>query len=486
MASCSTKNDTKTDGGTDAEEDPYAMYTKDWDRNVTRGDDWEVKQKREMCGFKAGALAAETFGKGIPVGTDIPIDTIVVLMQENRSFDHYFSRLRQYTGNMDIAVTDANASQPDKAGTQMGMHVRAHAPRGCVYDVNHEWDGSHLQYNDGKMDGFFESNDDVSHAPMNAPPDVLEVYKGDRSLWYYDETDIPYYYELAKNFGIADHYHCSLLGPTWPNRQFLYAGTSFGLTYNTFPDTTQYEFPIRDMTIFDSLTKRHVTWNIYTDTNTPGLGVVYGPGGAFRWNEHRPPAYQMTKFFEDAKNGKLPQVVFVDPYLGHESATSNDEHPPATPQVGQKFVYDVVTALTNSPQWKKMAIFITYDEHGGFFDSIPPPNACEPDTYPLKLEPGMKTQAKFDRLGFRVPLLVVSPYTRKGYVAHTVYDHTSILRFIEARFKTPALTGRDANADIPLEFFDFQNPPWLTPPKMTEPKVDQAMLDWCKTTFPPK
>src|SRR5262249_55303371 len=158
---------------------------------------------------------------------------------------------------------------------------------------------------------------------------------------------------------------------------------SFGNTFNTFPNVLdQYAFPERDMSIFDMLTKRHVDWRIYTDTNTPGLGVVYGGAGYFRWEEHKPPTASLGTFMGDAAAGKLPPIVLVDPLLGRESGVSNDEHPPATAQVGQKFVYDVVSALMKSPQWKSMAIFITYDEHGGFYDSVPPPSACEPDNFP--------------------------------------------------------------------------------------------------------
>jgi phospholipase C len=485
IVSCSSNDTTKTDAGADASDDPYAKYTADWDRPVNRPDDWEAKHNRSICAYKAGALPAETFGKSIPVDKDIPIDTIVVLMMENRSFDSYFSKLPQYLGNMDIQVAADTAFNPDVHGGTTGKHVRQHALRACVFDTNHEWDGSHIEYDDGKMDGFYEMNDDLAKAPMGAPP---EVYSGDRALWYYDQTDIPFYYELAKNFGIADHYHCSLLGPTWPNRMFLYSATSFGNTWNTFPNVLdQYPFPDKDMSVMDELTKRHVSWNIYTDTSTPGLGVVYGGAGYFRWEEHKPPVAPMSQFFADASAGKLPQVVLVDPVLGKEAANQNDEHPPADLQVGQKFVYDVVTALMKSPQWKRMVIFLTYDEHGGFYDSVPPPPACEPDNFPLRLDPMQSAtiNAKFDRLGFRVPFFAISPYTKKGFIAHTVYDHTSITRFIETKFKMPALTARDANAEIPLEFFDFQNPPWLTPPTFTEPVVDKAQLDWCMMTFPP-
>ena len=450
---------------------------------MPRPTDDEAKTKRAACGYKAGDLPSETLGASTPVDKDIPIDTIVILMQENRSFDHYFSQLPAYLNRTDIAVAPANASNPDKAGGMTGMHVRAHAPRMCNYDVNHEWRGSHVQYDDGKMDGFFETNDDAAKAPNGAPP---ELYNGDRAFWYYDQTDLPFYYDLAKTFGIADHYHCSLLGPTWPNRMFLYAATSFGYTHNVFPAVLdEYAFPDKDMTWIDSLESRQITWSIFTDGAAPGLGVVYGGSGYFRWGDHKP-VQALAKFNELAAAGMLPSVSLVDPILGKENGSQTDEHPPADVQVGQKFVYDIVTTLMKSPQWKRMAIFITYDEHGGFYDSVPPPAACPPDARPQKREPNDTTDAKFDRLGFRVPLFVISPYTKKGYIAHNTYDHSSIARFVEAKFKLPALTARDANADVPMEFFDFQNPPYMTPPTFNAPPVDPASLSFCTTNFPPK
>jgi phospholipase C len=469
------------DGG-DAGDD-YAKYTMAWDRMTTRPSDSDAQMKRGACVYTANMMPSETLGTGTPVDKDIPIDTVVILMLENRSFDHYFSKLPAYLNNMDITVAPANVSIPDKAGGATGMHTRQHAQHACFYDTNHEWSGSHLEYDDGKMDGWFEANDDASNAPMGAPP---ELYSGDRSLWYYDETDIPFYYELAKNFGIADHYHCSLIGPTWPNRMYLYGATSFGYTYNVFPAVLdQYAFPDKDMTFLDMLEKRHVPWSIFTDGAAPGLGVVYGGAGYFRWGDHKP-VQPLQAFKDAAAAGMLPGVSLVDPVLGKENGGQNDEHPPADEQVGQKFVYDIVSAVMKSPQWKRSVIFVTYDEHGGLYDSVTPPAACPPDNFPQKLAMGDTTMAKFDRLGFRVPLFVISPYTKKGYIAHKTYDHSSIARFVEAKFKLPALTARDANADIPMEFFDFANPPYMTPPNLTAPSVDPAQLSFCTSNFPPK
>ena len=159
------------------------------------------------------------------------------------------------------------------------------------------------------------------------------------------------------------------------------------------------------------------------------------------------------------------------------------EHRDATAE--QKLISEVIAALMQSPQWKRSALFLTYDEHGGIYDHVAPPKACAPNDGKGPVDKNGKPVAgAFDRYGFRVPLVVVSPYAKRGYVSHEVYDHTSIIRFIEARFRVPALTARDANAAIPLDFFDFANPPHLTPPTLPTATVDAAGLAACQQSFP--
>ena len=474
--SSSTPADTTADGGDGTDTRPPTPP--EWDRSVTRPDDGAAKSSRTACTFARGSLPAETLGKGTPVDKDIPIETIIVIMQENRSFDSYFGHLGKYAGRADIESAPDTTTLPDKAGGTSGTNAYQHAPHVCFLDTNHEWAGSHLEYNGGKNDGFVEANQGFGESSLKNP--TPDLFAGARSLWWYDERDIPFYYELAKTFGVADHYHCSLLGPTWPNRMYLYSATSFGRTSNVFPDLTSYPFPGNDATIFDELEKRHVDWNIY-NANSPGAAVVVGTSILDRWG--RNPLHSIAEFMDAAAAGKLPSVVFIDPYLGAEGVDRSDEHPPADIQVGQKFVSDIVHALFKSPQWKKSALFLTYDENGGVYDHVAPPTACAPDTTPPKLEKGDTTPGGFDRLGFRVPLVVVSPYAKKGYVSHVQYDHASITRFIQAKFKLPALSARDANAEAPFDMFDFSAPQFADPPVIAEPNVDQAQLDYCKATF---
>jgi phospholipase C len=162
----------------------------------------------------------------------------------------------------------------------------------------------------------------------------------------------------------------------------------------------------------------------------------------------------ISQYFLDLQSNGLPQVAFIDPIFLGPTTVENDEHPPANVQVGQKFVADIVKALVASPYWGDSAFFLTYDEHGGYYDHVPPPPACHPDGIPPLGPPN--EPGDFDRLGIRVPFVVVSAFSKRHFVSHRVYDHTSILRFIETRFDLPALTARDANADR-CSLFDFRS-----------------------------
>ena len=165
-----------------------------------------------------------------------------------------------------------------------------------------------------------------------------------------------------------------------------------------------------------------------------------------------------------------------------KGGVSPDEDPPADFEVGQAMVKSIVDALTQSPQWPRSALFLSYDEQGGLYDHVPPPSACPPDDTPPKLDPG-GFDAAYDQLGLRVPLIVVSPYAKRGYVSHEVTDHTSLLRFVETRFSLPALTHRDANAVPPFDMFDFDHPD-LSVPTLPPATVDAAKRAACATQFP--
>jgi phospholipase C len=392
-------------------------------------DDPPYAAKRRACTFKQGALPSETFGPSI-ANLAIPIDTIVIVTQENRSFDSYFAGLPAY-GQPDVDVEDPKlVSLIDSTGLASSpFHQGAY----CFGDTAHDWDSMHRDWNGGLNDGFVKVNDP----------------NGSRTLGYYDASDLGFYYGLANAYGVGDRYFSALLGPTVPNRLYLYAGTSSG-------HVTNGTVAIGQPSIFKRLEDGQVPFAVYSasrwtiDCAGPasyetGMFCADIPGGS------RP----MSQFMSDAALGKLPAVSFIDP-------GDSDEHPPDDMQLGEVAVQKVWNALASSPQWPRSVFIVTFDEAGGLYDHVPPPAACPPDgTSPIV--PGEATTAgEFDRLGFRVPFLVASPYAKRHFVSHQVNSHTSILRFLELRFQLPALSDRDANDDALLEFFDFSKPE-LTP-----------------------
>ncbi len=407
------------------------------------------------CAFVAGDLPAVTLPPGTPHGSQIPIEHVVVLMQENRSFDHYFGQLHR-AGQPKAEGYPRKARNPDP--TSPGKFIKPfHQKKLCeVADLDHSWSGTHAQVHDGAMDGFTATNVDGKDA------------KGRRAMGFYTGGDLNFYYSLYSAFAMGDRYFCSVQGPTFPNRYYMLAGTSFGHIQNDFPAGVT-EFSQRS--IFNVLDEGGVTWKIYYGQ------IAFAQLFAYVRNvqDHLKP---ITEFYTDAAAGTLPQVTFVDPIFLDKPNVETDEHPPANVQVGQEFASKVVQAVLASPLWSSTALFITYDEHGGYYDHVPPPAACVPDGIAPILGAG-DVDAQFDHYGIRVPVVVVSPYARKHFVSHVVHDHTSILRFIETRFDLPALTRRDANADPMLEFFDFTKQTFAKAPKLPKPKVVAAKKPYC-------
>jgi phospholipase C len=463
LAACSSSVPTgapSDDGGVDSGN--QLLPVPEWDRAVTPPDDGVAATSRAACGFAKGALPAETLGKSAPTGKAIPLDTLVVVMMENRSFDHIFQKLHE-NGHADAEVAPADFSNPAADGSKVTIF---HDTKMCFVDTHHEWTGVHQQVGDkGAMDGFVKSNEGWGDLPPHGTSDMLS---GARAMGYYEKADVPFMYWAADNFAIGDRYFCSLLGPTWPNRMYLYAATSFGRTSNVLPDAAA-------VTLFDNLEKRGVTWKIYS-SGTPGLAVI--ADRVIQYSEH---IADIDSYYTDAAAGTLPQVAFVDPKIADERYDQNDEHPPAIVEVGDGWLAGVTKALVESPQWSRAALFITYDEHGGLWDHVPPPKACPPGDF-APLPPATSGQA-FDQLGIRVPFLVVSPYAKRGYVGHHVYDHTSIVRFIEAKYTLPAMTGRDANAEAPFDLFDFTASPGPKPASPALTTVDAKVLADCKAIY---
>ncbi|WP_272867710.1 alkaline phosphatase family protein [Crenothrix polyspora] len=613
-----------------------------------------------------------TDGNPRVIGNAMPIDYVFVLMLENRSFDSYFGRFPEYlkkvrgkTAATDIRVkpfineyskdgvdvpgtpydelstsgeinaADADLSlnantrrnapyNPDEAGkaptNKLQKHYWKHhslaiqAENGgsglCVSDTAHDWWAAHLQWDRGRMDGFYQSNHNYweGGSAYVGKKDSL-LLDGERAMLYYDDRDIPFYYWLADNFAIGDRYFSSLLGPTWVNRDYLYAGTSRGLTSNNSdnfyktigsdnpgqigstvvcsanekecpsitagsqkPDPAVQIYPttgtklnyIADLMKARSLKISYWLNDLEGNVSTlnglqmpPKVGAWTGKdavsddnvrslnkasydmtytnpnnvriyGGMTFKSTNRPTTLRMSDpGFEFALKGEadtrkarnaikpnqpapyshIAHVNLIDPKM-LEDINGEDEHPPGVPAKGQALVHRVVAALMANPEvWKRSVLFITYDEHGGFYDHVEPPPACEPDNLRPKWTGrygGKPTALRqvclasdgspidkcntidssdpnygggFNRYGVRVPLMVVSPWAKHNHVSHQTYDHTSILRFIEARFGLPALTDRDANADPMLDFFDFTN---------SANKLTGKVSTWGKEVLPSK
>ncbi len=398
---------------------------------------------RLACAFAPGDLTTKTVGPNVPHGDALPFKHIVFLMMENRSFDSYFSKLPA-VGVKNVDVADETYSNPEPGPPVSDVH-RYHETRYCIADTNHDWGPVHLQYDDGAMDGFVITNDPG----------------GARVMGYYDENDLAYYYWVAKTFSMSDRHFSSLLGPTWPNRFFFYGATAWGRTKT--PDTP----PLNENKIVNEMDTAGRTWQIYYAGST-SFAIAFGPQYT---------GTAMSNFFTDVANDTLPDLAILDPNFS--GSGQDDEHPPTNMQLGQQLSASVLSALMANPTvWMQTVFIQTYDEHGGYYDHVPPPKACVPDGFTV-------TDYAYDRYGVRVPLMVASPFAKKGYVSHLVTDHTSITRFIENRFDLPAMTVRDANAWPMLDLFDFDNPPFTTPPTDAPSAVPaQAGIDWCANNPP--
>jgi phospholipase C len=406
--------------------------------------------ERKGCAFGPGDKTTATVGPDVPHGDAMPFKHVIVLMMENRSFDHYFSQLPAYgVTDVDVATDQDYNIDPDVTPAQQ-IH-RYHETRYCIVDPNHEWTPVHLQYDNGAMDGFVATNNPG----------------GGRAMGYHDQTDIPYYYWLAKNFAISDRHFCSLLGPTWPNRFYLYGATSWGNTKTSDGTIFINQKHITAPKIMDVLDDAGRSWKIYRDHLS--FASIFKPTDPDYYGS------SMATFDSDVDANTLPDVAFVDPTLfGTGGGPSNDEHPPANLQRGQQFTARVLNKLMSNPTvWNDTVFFLVYDEHGGYYDHVPPPEACEPDN-------DVPPDFPFDRLGMRTPLIVASPWVRPGYVSHIVTDITSITRFIENRFDLPAMTNRDANAWPMLDMFDFSQPALATPPSgAPSATLDPAGVQYC-------
>jgi phospholipase C len=390
---------------------------------------------------------------------------IVFMVQENRSFDEYFGALDAYRAahglpqDVDVAAAGAaNISWPSYStgSTPPQMLSRFHMISMCSEDLTPSWLESHYDYNlyapnsnTFQGDGFAAMAG--GYSAHTGGFDTL----GLRAMGYYTDADLPWYYFMATMFATSDRWFAPAPTRTQPNRMYLLAATSQGYAY---PPTA----PLTAKTIFQLLEENGISWKVYvTDISSSGGMSTYMNYFPTFTQAHLQNFVPIEQYYTDVQNGTLPAVALIE--SGYESG--EDEHPLSSVQTGAAYVATVVGALMNSQSWKDTAFILTYDEPGGFYDHVQPMATVNPDgTAPIDLTATDPT-GDFTRTGFRVPLIVISPFTKKGYVSHNAADYTAILKFIETRFGLGSLTRRDAFQTVDMtEFFDFNNPPWMTPP----------------------
>ncbi len=377
----------------------------------------------------------------LPEGADtLPqIEHVVVVMMENHSYDNYLGMLRRGDGfRLDDDGRPAVALPDGK-----GNLVRAfHMPSTCQLDAvpSQAWNASHISLGDDDNDGFVRACGPVA-------------------MGYWTGHDIPFYYGLARRFPVCDRWFGSCLAQTYPNRRFLYAGTAAGIVSTT--NEALVAPPPPNGTIFERLDAHGVPWLDYA-SDAPQLAILASMFGAFSGH-----IAKIDRFYADARAGTLPFLSLVDPPFGAEGSEEN----PQDIRVGEAFVAKVVRAVLDSPAWPKTVLIWCYDEHGGYYDHVVPPRAIPPDSIPPAIHVPPDLPGGYDRYGFRVPAVIVSPYARKHYVSHVLHDHTSILKLIETKWNLPALTFRDANADNLLDSLDLdaRRPAFLDPPDLPAP-----------------
>jgi phospholipase C len=377
----------------------------------------------------------------LPAGTpSMPeIRHIVVLIMENHSFDNLLGMVPfQVPGRAGVDGLRRHKGKVINVNPDAGGHkvFAQHAVSPCQLHgkPGQNWNASHESYDGGRNDGFVRAS-------------------GPIAMRFWDKRDLPFTYSLVEHFPIGERFFCSTLCQTYPNRRFFFTGTASG-TIAT--DNTTFTTPAANGTIFDRLDAHKIDFGIYYQ-DLPSWAIVphiFDPPSRTARQHH------YAQFPIDAAAGKLPAFTFIDP----QYQTTSEENPQDI-QVGERFIAQVVHTLMKAPTWKHTALFITYDEHGGYYDHVPPPRALKPDNIKPMTKPG-DAPGGYDRYGFRVPLIVVSPWARRAYASRAVQDLTSITAFIERKWNLPAMTFRDANANPMTDYFDFRRPAFAKPPRL--------------------
>jgi phospholipase C len=438
----------------------------------------------ELAGIGRAGRAAAATKAAHPTGTIADLKHVVILMQENRSFDHYFGSLRGVRGFADQqALRYRNGTtifaQPDPARTDLGYLLPFHMDSSKVNaqnagDLDHSWEGDHAARHNGLWDNWVPA-------------------KTEQTMGYFTRADLPFQYALADAFTICDGYHQAILAPTSPNRMYFWTGTSGGWTSN--PDDYTVEFSGKNAitTYPERLQLAGISWQVYTNhevgdgDGADGWVGDYGDNPLWFYQQYQnsekaPTAagqelairgavqpwqpnagvplgpnhvnHVLAPFIADATAGTLPQVSWiVAPY-------EYSEHPAASPSYGAHYVRTVLEALMgNQELWNSTALFVTYDEHDGYFDHVvpPAPDASQQNEFIDGLPIGF---------GPRVPMIIASPWTRGGYVDSSTYNHTSMLQFLETWTGVRARTITDGRRSIAGDLtaaFDFAHPDFSIP-----------------------
>lgn len=365
-------------------------------------------------------LTLPSLGLGL-AHTSTPIKHVVVVMMENRSVDHYLGWYGAESKGAFNGVQARTYLDGEGAATPTD-HWGAGSERedfsGCGYlDPGHGH--SHGVVQARNTDGGGETGEPDGWLKDGADNDAF-------ALSYYQPEDIPVTAALTRQFTTFDNYFCSWLGSTYPNREYMHSGQSGGITNNDFPPERANENPMWATgfdwpTIWSALDVKGVSWKYYY-SNLPVI-ALWGP-------RHAKGARHVSEYYADCAAGTLPEVAFIDPFFVGPEGLANDDHPHADIRLGQMFISDVTRSFMESTAWDTGALFITYDEWGGFWDHVTPPTVDDPRA----LDP----VGEFGKLGFRVPTQLISPYAAKGGDKHRVdsglYDHTSILKFIETNW----------------------------------------------------
>jgi phospholipase C len=457
------------------------------------------------AGVRPGLVQiAQEASKVRAAGSDLgAVKHVVMLMLENRSFDHLFGTMKGVRGFDDHSSTSLGAfSQAwpgGKASTLLPFHLdTASTDAECTYDLTHDWGPQHDCWNKGAMDSFVST-----HVSSN----LEGPGNGVLTMGYYTSADSPFFYALADAFTVCDHYHCSVLGPTHPNRLFWVSGTNDpdGVAGGPILTTSGHtasgkstEFLVSWETMPERLSAAGVSWKAYNP-----YGSNYQPTGPLvmtisdnillyfkQYSDTSSALYQNAfgyygpnvsggftggtgpnDFAADVKNDTLPSVSWIIPPVGYDS------HPPAPIVLAEWYVSQVLkTLMSNSKLWASTVLFVTWDENDGFFDHVPPPTAPAGTAGEYLTVSPLPSAASGVAgpigLGMRVPMLVVSPFSVGGYLCSDTFDHTSQLRFLETLFgvSVPNLSSwrRSVTGDLTAAL------PILSKPSMKKPTLPKT------------